>query len=90
MATPKSGRTIGLKILRFGFAFVSTVLGSVALDLALFQGDLAEYRQALLSESRSQEELAYKSGHSAELTQLEQLLPVLQSRESSLDSEYKS
>lgn len=84
VATPKSGRTIGLKVLRFGFAFVSTVLGSVALDLALFQGDLAEYRQALLSETRSLEEESYKAKHSAELTRLEQLLPVLQTRETSL------
>jgi hypothetical protein len=84
VATPKTGRTIGLIGLRFGFAVVSTVLGSVALDLALFQGDLAEYRQALLSESRSQEEQAYKSDHSAELTRLEKLLPVLQTRETSL------
>lgn len=81
VATPKSGRTTGLKWLRFGFAVVSTVLGSVALDLALFQGDLAEYRQSLLSESRSQEEQAYKESHSAELIRLEQLLPALQARE---------
>ncbi|MFN3999682.1 DUF4407 domain-containing protein [Algoriphagus sp.] len=84
VATPKTGRTLGLIVLRFGFAVVSTVLGSVALDLALFQGDLAEYRQALLSESRSHEEEAYKADHSAELTRLEQLLPVLQARETSL------
>lgn len=84
IATPKSSRGSGLKWLRFGFALVSTVLGSVALDLALFQGDLAEYRKALLSESRSKEEQAYKAEHSAELIRLEKLLPALQTRETSL------
>lgn len=84
VATPKSGRTIGLIVLRFGFAVVSTILGSVALDLALFQGDLTEYRQAILSETRSQEEQRYKAVHDTELTRLAQLLPVLQARETSL------
>lgn len=84
VATPKSSRGAGLKWLRFGFAFVSTVLGSVALDLALFQGDLTEYRQALLTETRSQEEHAYKATHGAELERLEKLLPELQTREVTL------
>lgn len=84
IATPKSERGAGLKFLRFGFALVSTVLGSIALDLALFQGDLAEYRQQLLSESRAQEEQAYKESHGTELSRLAQLLPALQTREYSL------
>lgn len=84
IATPKSVRGAGLKWLRFGFALVSTVLGSIALDLALFQGDLTEYRQALLSEMRGKEEEAYKKTHGAELTRLEQLLPDLQAKETEL------
>lgn len=84
IATPKSERGASLKWLRFGFAIVSTVLGSIALDLALFQGDLAEYRKELLSETRGEEELVYKEIHGAELSRLEKLLPVLQARETSL------
>lgn len=84
VATPKSSRGAGLKWLRAGFALVSTVLGSVALDLALFQGDLTEYRQALLTESRGKEELSYKAIHGSELERLEKLLPELQAREVSL------
>jgi hypothetical protein len=84
IATPKSSRGSGLKWLRFGFALVSTVLGSVALDLALFQGDLTEYRQTLLSETRGKEEEDYKLKHKSELERLEQLLPTLQARETQL------
>lgn len=84
IATPKSERGTGLKILRFGFAIVSTVLGSIALDLSLFQGDLTEYRQAILSEARVKEEEAYKERHRAELIRLEQLLSALQAKEAGL------
>lgn len=84
IATPKSEKGGILKWLRFGFAVVSTVLGSIALDLALFQGDLAEYRQTLLSETRGKEEQVFKEKHGDELARLEQLLPALQARETSL------
>ncbi|MCC5937508.1 MAG: DUF4407 domain-containing protein [Lunatimonas sp.] len=46
VATPKTEKGFGLTTLRVGFALVATVLGSLAIDLALFEGDLEEYRQA--------------------------------------------
>ena len=44
VATPKTEKGFGLMTLRVGFALIATVLGSLAIDLALFEGDLEEYR----------------------------------------------
>ncbi len=75
---------MGLKVLRFGFAVISTFLGSLALDLALFQGDIKEYQADLLTDLRSYAETEYKGRHQDELSRLEQLLPKLQEKEARL------
>lgn len=84
VSTPKSDRGAMLKVLRFGFAVFSTFLGSLALDLALFQGDITEYRRILLSDAKTMAEEEYKARHGQELSRLERLLPELRAKEAGL------
>ncbi|WP_100629761.1 DUF4407 domain-containing protein [Algoriphagus formosus] len=67
VATPKRSKTTLLKWTRFGFAIISTLLGSLAIDLALFQGDLAEYRQEKMMEEKTRAISEYKEREKGEI-----------------------
>lgn len=88
IATPYTSGGAGLKVLRFVFALISTVLGSIALDLALFQGDLAEYRLVLQKEERDAAALEFKEDHGERLTSLQDEYEALQKREEKLGEQH--
>lgn len=70
VATPKISRGGLLKITRLGFAIVSTVLGSLTLDLALFSGDLEEFRKGLAEDGKVEAILDYQEKHGGELARI--------------------
>ncbi|TFV94484.1 DUF4407 domain-containing protein [Algoriphagus kandeliae] len=84
VATPKGSRTTLLIVIRGGFALISTILGSLAIDLALFQGDLVEYRSQTQATERQEAILEYKEKHGVELRRLERKMTAMDSVEASL------
>jgi hypothetical protein len=70
LATPKESVSKWLKGFRVVFAVIATILGSVALDLMFFGGDLEEYREKQSTEiqkDKTKEYLEDNSHHIAEL-----------------------
>jgi hypothetical protein len=60
----KGGFLMGI---RLAFALVSTVLGSLAIDMAVFSGDLAEYRKTKQTDERAAAKAAFMQSHGQEL-----------------------
>lgn len=69
VATPKTGKR-GLLIIRLVFAIVSTVLGSLAIDMIMFSGDLDEYRQAKGAHEKTVYKEQYVKGYDSEVQRL--------------------
>lgn len=59
-----SGR--GMAIFRFGFAFLSAVLGAVALDMVIFEEDIANYQTKKAEDISGVKKAEYLDKHSAE------------------------
>ena len=70
ISSPQTKYKIGLGILRITFAVFSTVLGSLAIDMALFSGDLEEYRQKKATDERVVHAELYKEQHQGEVSRL--------------------
>jgi hypothetical protein len=80
VATPKSQKGYLMPGLRLCFALISTVLGSLAIDLMLFKGDLEEFRQSEEKRLRQEEILKYKDIHGLELARLDEALEKAEKR----------
>lgn len=59
LATPKVSVSNWLKGFRVVFAVIATILGSIALDLMFFGGDLEEYREKLSANTQKEETSKY-------------------------------
>ncbi|MCS5488876.1 DUF4407 domain-containing protein [Algoriphagus limi] len=59
LATPKESVNNWLKGFRIVFAVIATILGSIALDLMFFGGDLEEYREKLSAKTQKEEAAKY-------------------------------
>jgi hypothetical protein len=59
LATPKESISNWLKGFRIVFAVIATILGSIALDLMFFGGDLEEYREKLSAKIQKEETAKY-------------------------------
>jgi hypothetical protein len=71
LATPKESVSLWLKGFRIVFAVIATILGSIALDLMFFSGDLEEYRAKLstaIQRDKTEEYLKNNNKQIAELT----------------------
>lgn len=67
IATPKMKGGYLLLCYRLGFALVTTILGTLALDLMIFSGDLEEYRTAHQEEAFQEFKDGYIHQHQASL-----------------------
>lgn len=88
VATPKSERGGWLRTIRIGFALVSTVLGSLAIDMVLFSGDLEEYRQAKGEKQVKLYSQEYREKQGGELLRLLDEKRTAQSRHEALLQAY--
>lgn len=88
VSTPKMSKGFILKTVRFAFAIISTVLGSLALDMVVFSGDLAEFRSQKAASGESEAISLYKVKHGGELGRLDSLLAIAQSKYSVLTKVY--
>jgi hypothetical protein len=70
LATPKESVSQWLKGFRIVFAVIATILGSIALDLMFFSGDLEEYRTKLSAEIRKEKSAEYLNNNSHLITNL--------------------
>jgi|SRR5690606_33537919 len=70
VTTPKAEMGSMLKCVRLGFALVSSVLGSLAIDMVLFSGDLEEFRQKQAEMQKTVDSDAYKEKHAEGLAKL--------------------
>lgn len=70
VATPKTGKSGWLMGMRLAFAIFSTVLGSLAIDMMLFAGDLDEYRQAKGAREKTEYRELYMKDHDSEVQRL--------------------
>lgn len=70
ISSPKTKYRGMLGSVRFGFAVFSTVLGSLAIDMVLFSGDLEEYRQAKAVEQKDVFEAEYYEKHQQEVLRI--------------------
>ncbi|MCH7403426.1 DUF4407 domain-containing protein [Belliella kenyensis] len=70
ISSPQTKHKTGLGVLRITFALFSTVLGSLAIDMALFSGDLEEYRQKKGADERVVHAESYKEQHQGEVSRL--------------------
>lgn len=70
LATPKESVSQWLKGFRIVFAVIATILGSIALDLMFFSGDLEEYRTKLSAEIRKEKSAEYLNNNSHLVTNL--------------------
>jgi hypothetical protein len=59
LATPKESVSQWLKVFRIVFAVIATILGSIALDLMFFSGDLEEYRTKLSTDIQKDKTAEY-------------------------------
>jgi hypothetical protein len=71
IATPKMKGGKYLVAFRLVFALVSTILGSLTIDLIVFSGDLEEYRQAKVIQMKTTEADTYFAGHRQELDRID-------------------
>ena len=71
IATPKVKGKKLLTAFRFIFALVATILGSLALDLIVFQGDLQEFRDAKMEKEKSLEADTYFETHDSHIERLD-------------------
>lgn len=70
IATPKMKGGYLLLFYRLGFALVTTILGTLALDLMIFSGDLQEYRSSKQADAFKDAKTAYILDHQASLDRL--------------------
>ncbi|MGM0947161.1 MAG: DUF4407 domain-containing protein [Bacteroidota bacterium] len=70
IASPRTRHKGALGVIRFAFALFATVLGSLAVDMALFSGDLEEYRQAKATDQKVVYATEYKDKHQADISRL--------------------
>jgi len=70
LATPKDSVSKSLKGFRIVFAVIATILGSIALDLMFFGGDLEEYRAKQSTQIKKAEISKYLKDNNVGLVQL--------------------
>lgn len=74
LGTPKISVSNWLKGFRIVFAVIATILGSIALDLMFFSGDLEEYRGKLTTEIRKDESDNYLKDNYRQISEFEELV----------------
>lgn len=79
LTTPKESVSKWLKGFRMVFAVVATILGSIALDLMFFSGDLEEYREKKSAEIQKDESAGFMEENNHLLTNLENSISKQQS-----------
>lgn len=79
LTTPKESVSKWLKGFRVVFAVVATILGSIALDLMFFSGDLEEYREKKSAEIQKSESDSFMKENNHLLTNLENSISKQQS-----------
>jgi hypothetical protein len=70
ISSPKTKHKKMLGSIRFAFALFSTVLGSLAIDMMLFSGDLEEYRQAKATDEKDRYTSEYRDKHQGEVLRI--------------------
>lgn len=70
LATPKESVSQWLKGFRIVFAVIATILGSIALDLMFFSGDLEEYREKLSTDIQKNKTAEYLENNNYQITEL--------------------
>jgi hypothetical protein len=85
ISTPKVKGGKYLVGFRLAFALVSTILGSLTIDLIVFSGDLEEYRQAKAVQMKSTEADAYFASHRQELDRIDSEIQEVAARHIMLD-----
>jgi len=70
LATPKESVSQWLKGFRIVFAVIATILGSIALDLMFFSGDLEEYRTKLSADILREKTEEYLKNNNNQITEL--------------------
>lgn len=70
LATPKESVNNWLKGFRIVFAVIATILGSIALDLMFFGGDLEEYREKVSAKTQKDEAAKYLLENNHLITEL--------------------
>ncbi len=79
LTTPKESVSKWLKTFRVVFAVVATILGSIALDLMFFSGDLEEYREKKSAKIQKSESDSFMKENNHLLTNLENSISKQQS-----------
>ena len=74
LATPKESVSQWLKGFRIVFAIIATILGSIALDLMFFSGDLDQYRKKKYEEIQRSETARFMQLNKQMITDLESTL----------------
>lgn len=76
LGTPKESVSIWLKGFRIVFAVIATILGSIALDLMFFGGDLEEYREKLTAKIQKDEADKYLKDNNQQISGFEELVTI--------------